>query len=105
MAHPADAGSAPSPTIQYARVRHVVGTRARDVVVLLDPRGGQYYSLNDVGGRIWELLERPRTIEAVRARLAEEYDVVADVLLADVRRAIDELQALGIVTPVAEPAA
>lgn len=88
--------TASSTNPEYRRAPHVVGTRAGDVTVLLDPRGGQYYTLNEVAGRIWELIEQPVSVESVRDRLAAEYDVPVETLLTDTRRALAELEGLRI---------
>ncbi len=38
---------------------------------------GMYYALNDVGTRIWQLIERPRSIGGIVAELSREYNVEA----------------------------
>ena len=38
---------------------------------------GMYYAFNDVGTRIWQLLERPNTAGGIVAVLSEEYAVDA----------------------------
>ncbi len=38
---------------------------------------GMYYAFNDVGTRIWQLIERPRTIGGIVAELSREYNVEA----------------------------
>ena len=34
-----------------------------------------YYSLNPVAGRIWELLQEPRSVEQIKDTIVREYDV------------------------------
>lgn len=44
--------------------------------VMLDIASGNYFGLNAVAARIWELLaERPMTIADICARLCEEFEV------------------------------
>lgn len=45
-------------------------------VVVLSLDDGVYYSLNPVATRIWELMQEPTTILAIRDRLLEEYEGV-----------------------------
>ncbi|WNQ12680.1 lasso peptide biosynthesis PqqD family chaperone [Paenibacillus aurantius] len=45
--------------------------------VMLSIQNGKYYNLGEIGGRIWELLEQPRTMEEVVAELVSEYEVDA----------------------------
>lgn len=43
--------------------------------IILNLTNGCYYSLNDVGTRIWHLMQRPASVEQITAILHEEYDV------------------------------
>ncbi|WP_078595900.1 lasso peptide biosynthesis PqqD family chaperone [Evansella clarkii] len=43
--------------------------------VMLSISKGKYYNLGEIGGRIWELIEQPISIEEIVIRLLEEYDV------------------------------
>ena len=42
--------------------------------VLLHLDSGQYHGVNDTGLAIWNLLERPSTLDELRTRLAEQVD-------------------------------
>lgn len=42
---------------------------------ILDLEGGVYYGLDEVGARIWEMIQEPRPASEVRDALLEEYDV------------------------------
>lgn len=44
-------------------------------VVLLSIENGEYYNMNEVGSRIWALLEKPMTISALVDHLLEEFEV------------------------------
>jgi hypothetical protein len=72
---------------------HVVSTRAGDTTVLMNRQSGIYYTLNEVGGRIWELLGDGGTISALIERLLEEYDVPRQQLETDVRATVQEFLA------------
>jgi hypothetical protein len=47
----------------------------RDEIVILDLEGGTYYSLDAVGARIWQLIQKPRTVEEILDSLTSEYEV------------------------------
>lgn len=51
--------------------------------VVLHSETETYYSFNPVAGRIWELLQEPRTVEEIREQIVREYDVTADQCEAD----------------------
>ena len=44
-------------------------------VVLLSIENGEYYNMNEVGSRIWTLLEKPMMVAALLDRLTEEFEV------------------------------
>mgnify|MGYP000950733417 CR=1 FL=1 len=43
--------------------------------VMLSVQKGKYYNLGEVGGRIWELLASPITLERLVNQLLEQYEV------------------------------
>ena len=63
-------------------------------VAILDLKAGVYYGLDAVGGRIWSLIQEPRTVNEIRDILLEEYEVEPEHcerdLLALLRRLADE---------------
>ncbi len=54
---------------------------------------GTCISLSDTGGRIWELLEQPSSVDDLCNRLAQEYEVEPAVLRDDVIEFIQRLEA------------
>jgi hypothetical protein len=65
--------------------------------VLLDYAGGQYYGLDEVGTRIWELVRDGSSLGVIVDRLADEYDAPRDVLQADASALLVELAARRLV--------
>ena len=51
--------------------------------VILDLQSGTYFGLNEVGTRMWQLIEKHGRLSAVLGALEGEYDVAADVLERD----------------------
>lgn len=43
--------------------------------VMMDISSGKYFNLGQTGGRIWELLEQPVSVETLVRTLVGEYDV------------------------------
>lgn len=79
------------PQARFDQADGVLGTRQGDTTVLLDVNGGMYYTLNEVGGRIWELLGEGVAVPAIVERLQAEYDVAPETLAADTEGLIDRL--------------
>lgn len=51
---------------------------------MLNVKTGKYIVLNEVGGRIWQLMAEPHTVGAIVVRLTEEFDVAPDVCINQV---------------------
>jgi hypothetical protein len=68
----------------------------QDEVVLLNLKNQQYYGLDSMGARIWNLLLEHRNIDAVADRLCEEYDVDRDRALSDVESMVSDFFAAGL---------
>ena len=60
-------------------------------VVLLEPRAGVYYSLNEVGAVMWEQLQHPVTLRAMCEAIVAEFEVDLATCEPDVRRVLGEL--------------
>ena len=65
--------------------------------VMLNIEKGNYYGLDGIGSRIWELIEKPHTARAVVAALLEEYDVEETTCQNDVLTFLNQLFAQGLV--------
>lgn len=66
-------------------------------LVVLNLRDGVYYGLEDVGARIWRLLQEPVTVAAICDVIVSEYDVEPMCCEQDTRALLGELAARGLV--------
>ena len=80
---------APSPDVL---MQTVVGES-----VLLDLRSQKYFGLNEVGTRLWELLQADADLAVARDRLLEEFEVEAAQLEEDLDALVERLLAAGLV--------
>jgi len=62
-----------------------------DELVMMSARKPDYIGLSEVGARIWELIETPQDVDAVCARLLDEYDVAPEICRAEVGAFLNEL--------------
>jgi hypothetical protein len=46
--------------------------------VILNLQSGTYYGLDEVGNRIWELIQTPRSVKEVQETILGEYEVESD---------------------------
>ncbi|MEV7398555.1 PqqD family protein [Aeromicrobium sp. NPDC092404] len=65
--------------------------------VLLDQASEEFFGLDGVGARLFELLSEPSTIDTVADVLVEEYDVERAVLASDLLGLASELVERGLV--------
>jgi hypothetical protein len=65
--------------------------------VLLDLSSGVYFGLNEVGTRIWLLLDEGRDHDDIVEALAAEFDAGREAIDADVRALVETLRARRLV--------
>ncbi|HEV8148651.1 MAG TPA: PqqD family protein [Gemmatimonadales bacterium] len=80
-------------TIAADTLHQIVGGEA----VLLELTRQCYYSLDEVGSRIWALLEQGHTPESIVAQLLSEYDTTEAVLRHDLQALLNQLADAGLV--------
>lgn len=68
--------------------------------VLLDLNAGEYYGLDEVATRLWQLIVEKGDLAAVEAAMLEEFEVDPAVLAADITRMIDDLLAKRLIEVV-----
>ena len=77
-----------------SRLRHrerVLTQRAGDSLVLLDVDGGEYFALDEVSGRVWDLCDGLRDVAAVISAVSTEYDAPVDTIRADIQEFRQEM--------------
>ena len=75
----------------------IVAQKLDNEIVLLDLNSSQYLGLNEVGARVWTLINEGRELDAIKSMLTQEYDVEAAALAADVDALIRSMIDVGIV--------
>lgn len=71
----------------------VVAREVNGEMVLLDLNSGQYFGLDAVGGRIWQLLsEEPRTLAQLCDQIESEFDAPRERIEADLMTLAKQLQ-------------
>lgn len=76
---------------QFAYAPHVRSVTHGDRTVLLDLGRGKYYSLDEVGTRVWALLGNDTNVPNIAAYLSEEFDAPVEQIAADVDRLLQQL--------------
>lgn len=69
-----------------------------DQVVMMDLDSGDYFELNTVGTRIWELLETPTNVNDLVKTLLSEFDIAEDVCRTETETFINKMLHLKTLT-------
>jgi hypothetical protein len=72
------------PESRPRRREGVLVQHADDQWILLDVESGQYYALDEVSGRVWDLCDGSHSVSAMVSTLCQEYDAPADAVQEDV---------------------
>ncbi len=79
-------------SIVFRKIAH------ESILVPIKCRAGeaeQIYTLNEVGARIWELVDGERTVEQIRDIIVEEYEVSAREAEKDLIELLAQLEQIG----------
>jgi hypothetical protein len=76
----------------------IIGADAGPDFVALDVERGICYSLNRIGSRIWQLIDKPTRVEALCARLAAEYAVDRATCERETLDLLNQLNAEGLLS-------
>ncbi len=66
-------------------------------VIILDMKSGVYYGLNEVGAKIWNLIQQPKTIVEIQNAILAEYEVEPEKCDRDILVLLQDLAAKGLV--------
>src|SRR5438034_11249446 len=78
------------------RVRVSPSTLSRELqgeTVLLQMDTGEYFGLDEIGTRIWQLISEKGDLDEVESAMLEEFEASREVLVTDLQRVVDELAA------------
>ena len=105
MSQQENAGEVFADETTVVAVKHQVSCDLSGEAVILSFKDGTYYGLNAVGARIWNLVEKPRTIKEIRDTLLQEFDVEPAQCESDLQAFLREMAGrnlIEIVGPEAE---
>lgn len=75
----------------FPNKEHVASKIMDGELIIINLTTGVYYSMDNVGTAIWEMIEEGFNIDEGVAAIIERYDVSPDRVLADVKRIAEEL--------------
>jgi len=75
----------------------VIAQTAQEALVIFHLESGEYYSLDPVGSRIWELCDGGNTVSQIVDRICTEYDSPRHDVQVDVLELLDALEKEGLI--------
>jgi hypothetical protein len=88
--------------VTYEKDESMVFRKIEDETILVPIRNKvgdlqNIYVLNEVGARIWELLDGNREIEKISNIISSEYDIMPEEAERDIRDFIEDLGSIGAI--------
>lgn len=84
-------------SVMLSRGTEHVETFQNDQTLAMSIKHGKYFAMQGTAQRIWELLEAPKSEQALFAELAEEYSIPQGQCAEDVRPFLAELRQFGLI--------
>lgn len=81
-----------TPNTTIKRNPELVETKMDGETVMMSINSGEYFGLDPVGSRIWELIENPIPIDQLIDKLIDEFDVSRDECEIDTLEFLNQLQ-------------
>jgi len=62
-----------------------------DDTVILDVKAGLYFSLDNVGAMVWQLIQQPKSVREIREAILETFEVEPEVCERDLLALLRDL--------------
>jgi hypothetical protein len=84
-------------TVISVAEEQITGDLLDGEVVILNMKDDVYYGLDQVGGRVWGLIQNPITVGEVIQNLLKEYDVEYQQCSDDVLALLEDMLSKGLI--------
>jgi hypothetical protein len=86
----------------YRKSDSIISRKIDDEFILVPIRQdveelSSIYTLNEVAARIWELIDGKCTVETIREKIIEEYEVEPQVAEEDIRYYLKQMESNGFI--------
>lgn len=66
--------------------------------ILINVSTGAYYSLNGIGGLVWQWIEKEKSLQEILLALTRDYNVETDTALEDIQKLLATMEKEGLIT-------
>ena len=74
-----------------------IASNVGEEIVILNFKSGTYYGLNELGARIWHLIQDSKTVSEIYETVLAEYDVEPERCKHDVEQLLQQLLKEGLI--------
>jgi hypothetical protein len=78
-------------------VKNQISSDLGGEAVILNMNTGIYHGLNEVGARVWNLIEQPQVVKDIQQMILQEYEIEGDVCKSDLFALLSDLQGAGLI--------
>lgn len=86
----------------YSRNPEILTADMNGETVMMSMSNAMYYNIGEIGGRIWALLETPKSLDELVVLLMKEYDVDQERCKRDVMPFLEALKSKNLIEERAE---
>jgi hypothetical protein len=79
------------------RAENLMSSPMDDEIVILNMDKNNYVGLDEIGARIWELLEKPCRLDDLCERLSAEFEATHEQITSDLVPFLEELKGEGLI--------
>lgn len=83
--------------LSWVASTEVTSSEIGDELALLDPKSGQYFTLNQTGSAVWQCLDTPRSMEDLVRTVTEKFDIDSSECENDIKELIIQLSDAGLI--------
>ena len=66
-------------------------------IIMLNVNKGEYYALNDVASRIWEMIDAPVQVNELLNKLIQEFEVDTETCKKDTLKCLEDFRSKSII--------
>lgn len=78
-------------------VKNQISSDLGNEAVILNMNAGTYHGLNEVGARVWNLIEQPQVVKDIQQTLLQEYEIEPSICIKDLLALLNDLQSAGLI--------
>ena len=76
---------------RYAAINEHLYSELKGEGVILNLNNGKYYGVNQVGDRIWKVIQSPASLQEIQVSLTNEYDIDPEICRREIISFLEQM--------------